>query len=110
MSEQRLPCYLAVGSGEHSSTLARLHAIVRGRVQGVFFRAHTRHWALDLNLGGFVRNRADGAVEIVAEGEKDALETLRDRLRKGPAEAWVQEMDLQWESPTGEYWTFEVRN
>lgn len=96
-------------SPERSSALARLHAVVHGHVQGVCFRSYTRHRALDLNLRGFVRNQADGTVEVVAEGEKDTLVKLQAWLRRGPPQAWVQQVDLWWESPTGEFWDFEVR-
>ncbi len=95
---------------EDARTLARLHAVVHGHVQGVFFRAHTRRWALDLDLRGYVRNRDDGTVEVVAEGERGPLGQLLDRLRRGPPQAWVQMVDVDWQPPSGEFWSFEVRD
>jgi acylphosphatase len=55
---------------------AAFHAIVHGLVQGVFFRASTRDEAARLGLGGWVRNRDDGTVEVHAVGEENALRTL----------------------------------
>jgi len=88
---------------------ARLHAIVRGHVQGVYFRAHTRRRAQDLNLRGYVRNRWDGTVEVVAEGPRKALEQLLAFLHVGPPSAWVEGVDVDWGAATGEFWAFEVR-
>ena len=52
----------------------RLHVVIEGRVQGVFFRANTREEAISLGLNGWVRNCLDGRVEAVFEGEKDKVE------------------------------------
>ena len=62
----------------------RIHLVVRGRVQGVFFRASTQREAKRLGLTGWVKNRPDGGVEIVAEGEEDQV---KDLLVLGPARA-----------------------
>ena len=59
--------------------------IVSGRVQGVFFRAWTREQAESLGLGGWVRNRPDGTVEVLAQGDPDKLAQLEGRLHEGPA-------------------------
>jgi acylphosphatase len=74
----------------------RLHAVVHGYVQGVGFRAFVAREARRLGLAGTVRNRADGAVELVAEGERAVLEELRERVRRGPSEAEVQRVEEQW--------------
>ena len=68
-------------------TVARL-VRVAGRVQGVFFRAWTRSEAEALGVSGWVCNLADGSVEALIEGEPIAVETLVDRLRRGPPDAW----------------------
>ena len=65
----------------------RLTAVVHGSVQGVGFRWWTRARALELGLSGFARNTADGRVEVVAEGSRDALERLLDLLRENPSSA-----------------------
>ncbi len=70
------------------STLC-VRCLVAGRVQGVFFRASTRNEAQRLGLTGYARNRLDGTVEVVACGERESVETLREWLRKGPPDARV---------------------
>lgn len=65
-----------------------MHAIVKGNVQGVGFRAMTRHYATNMGITGTVRNLTDGTVEIIAHGSKERLEELMQRLKEeaGPAE------------------------
>ena len=75
-----------------SRTAAREY-IVRGRVQGVGFRYFVERCAGELRLGGHVRNRADGAVEVYAVGQPDALALLGRRLRAGPRFALVAKVD-----------------
>ncbi|MGZ4957981.1 MAG: acylphosphatase [Methylomonas sp.] len=69
-----------------------LHIVVKGRVQGVYFRAYTQKQAVKLNVSGFVRNLADGSVEIVASGEPDALRQLVSWCHKGPMLAKVSQV------------------
>ncbi len=83
-------------------TVTRARAVVRGHVQGVFFRAETRDRARSLGVAGWVRNAADGAVEAVFEGERDHVEALLDWCRRGPPLAHVAEVDVEWEEPRGE--------
>ena len=64
--------------------------IVRGRVQGVFYRASAREQALHLGLAGYAKNRSDGRVEVVACGAAEALDALERWLRKGPPAARVE--------------------
>lgn len=87
----------------------RLHAIVRGRVQGVFFRAWTQELAWELGLKGWVKNLPDGSVEIMAQGNKGVLEKFLTRCRKGPPAARVSEVDSQWDDPSEELYDFEIR-
>lgn len=72
-----------------------LHVVVRGRVQGVGFRWFVRAEAHALGLRGWVKNRADGGVEVAADGPEDALSALRARLRQGPPHAQVSGLDEQ---------------
>lgn len=89
--------------------MKRVHIFVSGRVQGVFFRAHTRDLALKLGLRGFVRNLPDGRVEVVAEGPEDRLEELINFCHHGPPLAHVTGVEVRWEEPTGEFPSFSVR-
>lgn len=79
----------------------RLTALVRGRVQGVGFRAFTRAQALVLDLAGHVENLDDGRVEVVAEGWRDDLDLLLVRLRTGPSHAEVEDIEVIWSEPVG---------
>ena len=87
----------------------RIHMIVSGRVQGVYFRAHTREKALTLGLTGWVRNLPDGKVEVVAEGDKSGLEELAAWCRQGPPAACVVSVDLSREEPEGGLEPFSIR-
>lgn len=78
---------------------SQIRAIVRGKVQGVYFRASTREVALGLGLAGYARNLPDGSVEVVAEGDEATLRRLIDYLHRGPAQAQVS--DLSWEPTQG---------
>jgi acylphosphatase len=73
---------------------------VRGKVQGVFFRASTRKQALRLGLSGSARNLADGRVEVIAAGDEESLEELARWLQQGPPAADVAEIVREdWEGP-----------
>jgi acylphosphatase len=87
---------------------ARVHVLVSGRVQGVFFREHTRHWAGSLGLTGCVRNLWDGRVEVVAEGERERIEDLIARLKQGPPLALVENLDVAWEEVKNEFSDFRI--
>lgn len=81
---------------------------VNGRVQGVYFRQSTRQRALELGVGGWVRNCDDGSVEGLASGADAALEQLRGWLHQGPAAARVDK--LSWETADAQVFEgFEVR-
>jgi acylphosphatase len=75
---------------------------VSGRVQGVFFRDDCRREAAGAGVGGWVRNRPEGSVEAVFEGEPDAVDRLVSWCRKGPPSALVAEVEVVSEEPTGE--------
>jgi acylphosphatase len=86
----------------------RLSAFVRGEVQGVSFRWFVAREAFRLGLRGWVRNRRDGRVEVLVEGERALLETLVETLRRGPRPARVDDVDLRWEEATGEFYDFKI--
>jgi acylphosphatase len=76
--------------------------LVSGRVQGVGYRAWTRRQAMELGLQGLARNLDDGRVEVLAAGTPEALDTLDERLRRGPALARVDA--VQRESVAASAW------
>ncbi len=89
--------------------MKRAHVWVSGRVQGVFFRQSTENRARELGLGGWVRNLPDGRVEAVAEGDPDALSAWLAFCQVGPPAAQVENVEIQWEPPSGAFDGFETR-
>jgi acylphosphatase len=79
----------------------RATVLVRGRVQGVGYRAFVRRHALDLRLAGQVENLGDGRVEVVVEGPRATVDHLLVHLRRGPAHAHVEGLDVTWSDPVG---------
>jgi acylphosphatase len=72
--------------------MTRLHVLVTGLVQGVGFRWYVREAARRLDLAGWVLNRSDGSVEVVAEGSDDAIAKLRATIEQGPRGARVDDV------------------
>ena len=87
---------------------AAFHAVVTGRVQGVGFRFSAVREARALGVSGTVANRADGSVEVDAEGGMPELERLLAWLRRGPPGAHVREVQVEWQPWTGRSRGFEV--
>jgi acylphosphatase len=86
----------------------RIHAIVSGRVQGVGFREYVYQEAVALGLSGWVGNRPDGTVEVVAEGPEESTQRLARRLKEGPRLARVQTVVVDTQPATGEFTRFSV--
>lgn len=91
-----------------SQEILQLHAIVRGRVQGVGFRFSTQREAVALGLTGWVANQADRSVEVVAEGPRDALDQLLRYLRRGPTSAQVTHVQHDFLPATHEFDDFHI--
>jgi len=89
--------------------LIRLHAIVEGHVQGVGFRYFVEESATAFGLTGWVRNRWDGSVEVLVEGERSSVEELLILLHQGPRSARVLEIKEDWQAATGEFSRFNIR-
>lgn len=89
-------------------SLGRAHVIIKGRVQGVFFRAEARRKAEELGLTGWVRNNPDGAVEAVAEGEVGMVEKFVDWCREGPPQARVSAVEVSMSGASGEFTRFTI--
>jgi len=77
---------------------ARAKILIRGRVQGVFYRHSTKQKAQALALSGWVRNLADGSVEIEAEGSKEGIDSLIAWCHQGPPNAIVDSVSVQWQN------------
>lgn len=88
---------------------ARLSLRIRGRVQGVGYRAATRKQARVLGLRGWVRNEQDGSVSVVAEGPTEDLQALRRFCNEGPPFARVDQVEAIWGDATGEFPGFDLR-
>jgi acylphosphatase len=88
--------------------LKQLQLVVRGRVQGVYFRASAQREARRLGVSGWVKNRNDGSVEILAEGEETAIRELYGWAQKGPSAARVERVDTRWRSYTGDHSEFRI--
>lgn len=89
--------------------IVRVHVYISGRVQGVFFRAHTRDKARSLGLKGWVKNLWDGRVEAIFEGEEEKVEEMIKWCHKGPRFSRVDNVEVKFEKPSGEFSGFEVR-
>jgi acylphosphatase len=79
----------------------RRRIVVRGHVQGVWFRETTRRHAERHGVAGWVRNRGDGTVEAVLEGQEEAVELVVELCRAGPPGARVDRIDVESEAPEG---------
>jgi acylphosphatase len=86
----------------------RVQLIVRGRVTGVYFRAATQREAKRLGVTGWVRNRNEGSVEVLAEGEEDAIKEIISWAHHGPSAARVDAVDVRWRAYTGEFSDFRI--
>ena len=86
----------------------RAQVLIEGRVQGVFFRYHTQETAFNLGLKGWVKNRRDGSVEAVFEGDKEKVDQIIQWCHRGPPEARVTKVHLNWEDYNGEFDDFTI--
>jgi len=84
-------------------SMVRAHVIIRGMVQGVYFRAHTRDEAKAHNITGWVKNRRDGGVEAVLEGREEDVKKVIAWCHKGPAWARVTDVHVDWQDYAGEF-------
>ena len=86
----------------------RAHAIISGRVQGVFFRVETKRAADGFGVYGWVRNRRDGTVEALFEGDRDRVDAVLEWCKEGPAHARVSDVKVDWEAYAGEFSAFDI--
>lgn len=94
----------------NNPNLASFHAMINGRVQGVFFRDFVRSSANALGLTGYVRNVYDfRSVEVQAEGERGKLEELLTSLHQGPSGAKVEKVEASWKDYSGDFTDFSIK-
>ena len=95
---------------DDKSEFVRAHVWVKGRVQGVGFRAHVEYGARQIGmLTGWVRNVGYDTVEAVAEGEREKVERFIEMMKQGPSVSRVDESKVEWDEVTGEFQVFGVR-
>jgi acylphosphatase len=87
----------------------RAHVTIRGRVQGVYFRASTVYEAQNRGLTGWVRNCHDGSVEAVAEGDRNKVEEWIAWCGRGPSGARVEKVDVSWLPYNDEFTAFQIK-
>ena len=88
--------------------IVRVHLLISGLVQGVFFRHYTFEQAHQLGLTGWVRNLAGGQVETIIEGPKDKVDEMITWCQHGPQTAKVTNVDIQWETADGSFKPFDI--
>jgi acylphosphatase len=89
-------------------SMIRAHVIIRGMVQGVYFRAHTRDEAEAHHATGWVKNRKDGAVEAVFEGLEEDVQKVVSWCHNGPPWAQVTDVHVDWQDYKGEFENFRI--
>ena len=87
----------------------RVHVVVKGRVQGVGFRAHVQYSARQIGVTGWVRNVGYDTVEAVGEGERAKLERFVEAVKAGPVGAQVEDAEVEWQNATEEWSDFQMR-
>ena len=86
----------------------RVHTIIHGRVQGVFFRMETKRAAKKYGVAGWVRNKRDGTVEALFEGDEHQVDMMLEWCKTGPPLAKVEKLDINGQAYTGEFHQFDV--
>lgn len=86
----------------------RAHLIIEGNVHGVFFRANVMEQADRTGVHGWVKNRPDGTVEALFEGDEEPVKKLIEWCHHGPPEAVVKNVNIDWEAYKGEFKNFTV--
>jgi len=86
----------------------RAHTIITGRVQGVCFRMETCRAVEHLKVTGWVRNKRDGSVEAIFEGEEVDVRAALEWCRQGPPISRVDDIKVSWQDYTGEFADFSV--
>ncbi len=85
------------------------HILVSGRVQGVAFRYYARNLAYQLGMRGWIKNLANGQVELVVEGSKNSVKEMIEWCKQGPRMAQVEDVEVDWLPCSGQYVDFQVK-
>lgn len=91
-----------------SEKKVRANVVIRGKVQGVFFRAETLKAATGYNLSGWVKNKKDGTVEAVFEGQEKNVVLMLEWCKKGSPHSKVEKTDVKWDDYQGGFSDFEI--
>ena len=86
----------------------RIHIFIKGSVQGVGFRYFIYQWGVNLGLQGWVRNKSNGQVEILAEGSIEKLEVMLQNARSGPPMAQIVDVDVEWQKTQNDLPPFTI--
>ncbi len=86
-----------------------IEALVTGRLQGVGYRSSIQQRATRLGIKGYIRNQSGNQVKIVAEGAEESLKELIDFLREGPTRAEIENYDVEWIEPDGDFFRFSIK-
>ena len=87
---------------------SRLQVLFSGRVQGIGFRYTVKQTALGFEVTGWVKNLADGRVELLVEGERGELEAFQEAIPEAGLRRFIRETQLEWSNGTGEFREFEI--
>ena len=90
------------------ATMTARQVIYSGRVQGVGFRAAMRQIAAGFEVTGWVKNRPDGSIELLADGEEESIKEIISWAHHGPSAARVDDVDVRWRGYTGEFADFRI--
>ena len=93
-----------------NTELVRVHVWVKGQVQNVGFRAHVEYNAYHMGVNGWVRNVGYDTVEAVAEGTREKIHLFLEMVKAGPSGSRVDESNVEWENPSGEFKNFYVKH
>ena len=90
-------------------SVKRVHVVVEGKVQGVYFRTYTQAEAQNIGVGGWVRNRPDGNVEAAVEGENEKVDKMIEWFKTGSPMSQVSRVLVAEEKPLNETGLFNIR-
>lgn len=89
--------------------MVKVHLVVRGKVQGVFYRANTKKKAEEFLLCGYVKNLPDGSIEVIAQGPKPKVDELVEYCMHGPDAAYVEDIDIEYSDDDEDIDKFEIK-